>query len=73
LVMGNRHRSVIGSQWPEHLKKVHLMATDGGEISDPFGGSLELYQQCARDLDRYTSQWVEQLDASSVIRWESGL
>ena len=73
LVMGNRHRSVIGSQWPEHLKKVHLMATDGGDISDPFGGSLELYQQCARDLDRYTSQWVDQLDASTVIRWESRL
>ena len=73
LVMGNRHRSVIGSQWPEHLKKVHLMATDGGDISDPFGGSLELYQQCARDLDRYTSQWVDRLDASTVIRWESRL
>ncbi len=71
LVMGGRHRSVIASQWPEYAQKVHLISTDGRDVADPFGGSLELYQQCARELDQYTTQWVDQLDAFSVIRWDS--
>lgn len=71
LVMGGRHRSVIASQWPEHAQKVHLLSKDGRDVADPFGGSLEQYQQCARELDHYTTQWVKQLDAFSVIRWDS--
>jgi protein-tyrosine-phosphatase/tRNA A37 threonylcarbamoyladenosine synthetase subunit TsaC/SUA5/YrdC len=69
LAMGQRHRSVIISQWPELASKVHLVAADGSEISDPFGGPLEVYQRCAEQLDRHTSYWLEHLDTSSMIHW----
>jgi protein-tyrosine phosphatase len=69
LAMGQRHRSVIASQWPDARSKVHLIAADGSEISDPFGGPLEVYQQCAEQLHQHTSYWLDHLDASSIIRW----
>jgi protein-tyrosine phosphatase len=69
LAMGQRHRSVIVSQWPEVAPKVHLIAADGSEISDPFGGPLDVYQRCAEQLNRHTSHWLEHLDTSSIIRW----
>jgi protein-tyrosine phosphatase len=71
LAMGQRHRNVIVSQWPETAFKVHLIAEDGGEISDPFGGPLEVYQKCAEQLDRHTSHWIQSLDTSSLIRWDT--
>lgn len=70
LAMGHKHRSIILAQWPEAASKVHLIASDGGEISDPFGGSLEVYQKCAEQLDRHTSYWIDQLDTDAVIQWD---
>ncbi len=69
LAMGQRHRSVIVSQWPSTAIKVSMLDPDGGEIVDPFGGPLEAYQKCAQQLDRHTSHWVEHLDTSSLIQW----
>jgi protein-tyrosine phosphatase len=69
LVMGQRHRNVIVSQWPEAASKVHLLASDGGEISDPFGGPSEVYQRCAEQLERHTNAWIQRIDKSSLIEW----
>ncbi|MCU0706762.1 MAG: Sua5/YciO/YrdC/YwlC family protein [Pirellula sp.] len=71
LAMGQRHRSVIVSQWPDVASKVHLIAGDGSEISDPFGGPLEVYQRCAEQLDRHTNYWLDHLDTSSIIHWSN--
>jgi protein-tyrosine-phosphatase/tRNA A37 threonylcarbamoyladenosine synthetase subunit TsaC/SUA5/YrdC len=69
LAMGQRHRSVIIAQWPESAPKVHLIAADGSEISDPFGGPLDVYQRCAEQLDRHTSYWLDHVDTASMIHW----
>jgi len=69
LAMGNRHRQVITSQWPAMAHKVHLISPDGNEISDPFGGPLEIYQRCASQLDQHTSYWIDQLNLESLIQW----
>ncbi len=69
LAMGQRHRHVIVSQWPSIASKVHLIASDGGEISDPFGGPLEIYQKCAQQLDEHTDYWIDRLDTESLIQW----
>jgi len=71
LVMGYRHRSVLCTQWPEYADKIFLLASDQGDISDPFGGPTEVYEHCAKQLDQHTSYWVDRLDPSTVIRWES--
>jgi protein-tyrosine-phosphatase/tRNA A37 threonylcarbamoyladenosine synthetase subunit TsaC/SUA5/YrdC len=69
LAMGQRHRHVIVSQWPSLASKVHLISPDGGEISDPFGGPLEIYQKCAQQLDQHTDYWIERLDTECLIQW----
>ena len=71
LVMGYRHRSVLCTQWPEYSGKIFLLDAEESDISDPFGGPAEVYEHCAKQLDRHTSHWVERLDPSSVIRWET--
>jgi len=70
LAMGNRHRQVIISQWPSMAHKVHMISPEGSEISDPFGGPLEVYQRCASQLDQHTSYWVDQLNLESLIQWQ---
>ncbi len=69
LAMGQRHKHVIVSQWPSAASKVHLISPDGGEISDPFGGPLEIYQRCAQQLDKHTDYWIDRLDVESLIQW----
>ena len=69
LAMGNRHRHVIVSQWPSTANKVFLISPDGGEISDPFGGPIEVYEKCARQLDEHTDYWIDRLDMESLIQW----
>ncbi len=69
LAMGQRHRHVLVSQWPSIASKVHLISPDGGEISDPFGGPLEIYQKCAQQLDEHTDYWMDRLDTESLIQW----
>ncbi len=69
--MGNRHRQVIVSQWPSVAHKVHLISPDGGEISDPFGGPLDVYLKCAQQLDEYTTYWMDRLDVESLIQWKT--
>lgn len=73
LVMGFRHRSVLCSQWPEYADKIFMLAGDQGDISDPFGGPIEVYEHCAKQIDRHTSTWVDRFDPSSVIQWETGV
>ena len=69
LAMGQRHRHAIVSQWPSAASKVQLISPDGGEISDPFGGPLEIYQKCAKQLDEHTDYWIDRLDTESLIQW----
>ena len=69
LAMGQRHRHAIVSQWPSIASKVHLISPDGGEISDPFGGPLEVYQKCAQQLDEHTDYWIDRLDMEALIQW----
>jgi protein-tyrosine-phosphatase/tRNA A37 threonylcarbamoyladenosine synthetase subunit TsaC/SUA5/YrdC len=69
LAMGNRHRQVIVSQWPNAAHKVHLISPDGGEINDPFGGPVEVYQRCAQQLDQHTSYWIDQLNLDALVQW----
>jgi protein-tyrosine-phosphatase len=48
-----------------------MLAGDQGDISDPFGGPIEVYEHCAKQIDRHTSTWLDRFDPSSVIRWET--
>ena len=65
LTMTRSHRQAIVARWPEAADRTHLLARDNTDISDPIGGSAEVYQQCATQLDEQLSQWIPDLDFSN--------
>jgi protein-tyrosine phosphatase len=50
--MTETHRQMIVSAYPSHAKKVRTLA-DGGDISDPFGGGLDVYASCAEMIRKH--------------------
>ena len=61
LVMTEGHRNALLNRWPQLADKIDLLSHGQGEVSDPFGGSLATYQQCARQMQHYLTYWIEQL------------
>lgn len=51
LTMTRGHREAILTQWPEAKDRTFTIARDRGDVSDPIGGPLELYERCASQLD----------------------
>lgn len=46
--LSDSHRRALIAQAPEAEDRIELLRPDGGDIADPYGGDLEVYQQ-ARD------------------------
>ena len=59
LTMTNGHRAAIVNRWPHLEKKTFTVRRDNGDISDPIGGPVELYRQCAEQIRENLVQWVE--------------
>ncbi len=70
LTMTSSHRQAIVSRWPNLANKTFPISMDGGEISDPFGGPIEMYRACASQLDRCLDHWLEKIDESMLAVWE---
>ena len=62
LTMTNGHRNAIVQQWPHLAERVDVLSTDQSDISDPIGGSLEVYQHCARQIEDEMKRRIEGLD-----------
>lgn len=67
LTMTRGHRDAILSQFPEAADRVHTLRVDGGDIADPVGSPLEVYQHCADQIDEQLGIWVERLKS----QWDS--
>jgi tRNA threonylcarbamoyl adenosine modification protein (Sua5/YciO/YrdC/YwlC family) len=53
LTLSHSHQHAIVNAWPEFSDKTSLLAHDGSSVSDPIGGSYEIYQQCAAQIDTH--------------------
>lgn len=53
LTLSHSHQQAIVNEWPEFADKTSLLAHDGSSVSDPIGGSYEIYQQCAAQIDTH--------------------
>ena len=62
LTMTNGHRNAIVQQWPHLADRVDVLSTDQSDISDPIGGSLEVYQHCAKQIEDELQQRVNGFD-----------
>ena len=62
LTMTRSHRQAIVNHWPEAADRTHLLSRDNNDISDPIGGTAEVYQDCAEQLKQQLAQWLPDLD-----------
>ena len=60
--MTNSHREAIVRQWPHLASNVQVLRVDNGDVSDPIGGSLEVYEACARQIQGELEQRIAKLD-----------
>jgi tRNA threonylcarbamoyl adenosine modification protein (Sua5/YciO/YrdC/YwlC family) len=63
LTMTRGHRAAILTAWPDRVNQVRTLRRDGGDIADPVGSSVEVYEQCANQIERELSAWIESLRA----------
>ena len=61
LTMTQGHRHAIVSRWPEVASRVSVLCRDGADVADPIGGPLELYGQCANQIDAELDGWLNDL------------
>lgn len=50
LTMGRSHRAALSAEYPEAAERCELLRPDGVDVADPFGGSVEVYRACAREI-----------------------
>lgn len=60
--MTNQHRNMILAERPDLADRVKVLATDGRDISDPFGGDSAEYAACASSLENYVRSLVDQFE-----------
>ena len=64
----NGHRQAIVSQWPELQNTVKTLRPDGGDISDPIGSPVAVYQSCAQQIDQCLDHWLQHIDFSQFSK-----
>lgn len=61
LVMTQGHAQALQPQLPAEASRPRLLSPLGEDVSDPIGGSREVYEDCARQLDGYVQAFVATL------------
>ncbi|WP_413377929.1 low molecular weight protein arginine phosphatase [Alkalihalobacillus sp. 1P02AB] len=64
LTMTESHRQQLVSQYLEHAIKTYSLTSfveEEGEISDPFGGPVEVYEQTAQQLEHLLQKLLKKL------------
>jgi protein-tyrosine phosphatase len=67
LAMTRSHREAIAVQWPSAAERTRILCHNGSDISDPIGGSKELYAQCADQIDDQLRKHVAQWDLELIL------
>jgi len=71
LTMTSNHRQSLLSRWPHLAGKTFGLAPEQMDVSDPFGGLVEVYQACAKKIDQFLDTWVDKLDEDILPIWSS--
>jgi protein-tyrosine phosphatase len=62
LTMTNGHHHAIINEWPDIADRVQVLRTDNRDISDPIGGSLEVYRECAKQMETHLQSRIDEMD-----------
>ncbi|WP_037227772.1 arsenate reductase/protein-tyrosine-phosphatase family protein [Rhodopirellula baltica] len=61
LTMTRRHRDAIVAAWPDRAERVFTLRRDGGDVSDPVGMPVDVYEQCADQIVSELEGWLSEL------------
>lgn len=59
IAMTPSHVETILHHWPDTAPRVKLVDASGGAISDPIGGTIEVYRHCAEQIQRGVAHHAE--------------
>ena len=59
--MTRGHREAILSYWPGSDTRLCVLRTDGGDVSDPIGGGLSIYEECADQIEREIKKRLDEI------------
>ncbi|MDB5388865.1 MAG: Protein-tyrosine phosphatase, low molecular weight [Planctomycetaceae bacterium] len=59
--MTRAHREALLNEYPDAAERVQVLSRNGGDISDPFGSSVEVYQRCADEIEQNLLQILDRL------------
>lgn len=62
LTMTNHHRQALISQWPLLEPRTRTLRQDGGDVTDPIGSPVEVYDACARQIRDNLQAWVDRME-----------
>jgi protein-tyrosine phosphatase len=62
LTMTRGHRAAILAAWPAMHDRVFTLRRDGGDVSDPVGMPIEVYESCAGQMEAELDAWIDALD-----------
>ncbi len=65
LTMTRSHRDSIITRFPELAPRVRLLASDGLDVSDPFGGDRREYQRCRDEIREHLNVFLSRLGPTS--------
>lgn len=61
ITMTRSHRDAILTHWPEAEPRTHIITRGRGDVADPIGGPLDLYERCADQIDELLEVWIDEL------------
>ncbi len=62
ITMTRAHRNAIVAHWPDAASRTHLVRQDEGDVTDPIGGSIDIYRSCAEQINSEMQAYVSKLD-----------
>lgn len=62
MTLTNGHRQAILRRWPDAASRIQTIRPDGGDISDPIGGPVTVYRECAEQIENALRVRVEELE-----------
>ncbi len=62
LTMTHSHKQLLLSRFPAVANRTFVLSGGGEDVADPIGGSLDVYADCAEQIDGYVQKWATEIE-----------
>jgi len=62
LTMTGAHRQAILRRWPDAAARTQTVQPDASDVSDPIGGPISVYRECAEQIETALRARVEEME-----------